>query len=359
MAHSNSARPLADVPAHLTTTLLEVISTCWQRGWQPDDLARVVARTLEAVHSRLLALAVLAEVERYPPGTLDPRWEAQLGRLRAQSTAAWSPSPDLLAAAARTLIGHVSVLPTLRPVGALPGEYPAGLAPQVDQRLLARVRAMLAKAESTIHPAEADTFTAAAQELMARHSIDQVLLTQRSPGPASPDRPGARRIGIDNPYEAAKAALLDRVARANRCRSVWSRALGFGTVVGFDADLDAVETLFTSLLVQATTAMTRAGAQVGRARTRAFRRSFLAAYAVRIGERLTEITRAQAAGSAATLLPVLASRGEEVDEAVAELFPELSEYDVGAVTDAEGYASGTWAADQAGLTTAPPLPEHP
>lgn len=65
------------------------------------------------------------------------------------------------------------------------------------------------------------------------------------------------------------------------------------TVFGFMADLDAVELLFTSLLVQANAAMLRAGAKRdahGRSRTRAFRQSLLLAYATRIGERLSQAT---------------------------------------------------------------------
>jgi hypothetical protein len=38
------------------------------------------------------------------------------------------------------------------------------------------VRALLAKAESTTYPEEADALTAKAQELMARHSIDRAML---------------------------------------------------------------------------------------------------------------------------------------------------------------------------------------
>lgn len=65
------------------------------------------------------------------------------------------------------------------------------------------------------------------------------------------------------------------------------------TVVGFLADLDAIELLFTSLLVQASAAMLRAGAKRdahGRSRTGAFRQSFLIAYATHIGERLSQAT---------------------------------------------------------------------
>jgi hypothetical protein len=149
-------------------------------------------------------------------------------------------------------------------------------------------------------------------------------------------RPGGRRIAVDNPYEAAKATLLQTVAHANRCQVVWSKAVGLVTVIGFPADLDAVELLFTSLLVQANTAMLRAGGKQdagGRSRTRAFRTSFLVSYAARIGERLSEAAgqaereaeaeqrAAAGAGRRGTdLVPFLAAREQAVDATVAEMF---------------------------------------
>ena len=154
--------------------------------------------------------------------------------------------------------------------------------------MLSRIRALLAKAESTEFAQEAEALSGRAQELMAKYSIDHALLAAET---GRAETPGGRRIAVDNPYEAPKATLLQIVAEANRCRVVWSRELGLVTVIGFPADLDAVELLFTSLLVQANTAMLRTGGKrdgSGRSRTRAFRQSFLLAYAVRIGERLSE-----------------------------------------------------------------------
>jgi hypothetical protein len=101
----------------------------------------------------------------------------------------------------------------------------------------------------------------------------------------------ARRIGIDTPYEHPKAQLLDAVARANSCRVVWSKELGFATVIGFPSDLEGVDLLFTSLLVQATRAMTATGqraTQGAHRRTRTFRSAFLTSFALRIGERLSQ-----------------------------------------------------------------------
>ena len=135
--------------------------------------------------------------------------------------------------------------------------------------------------------------------------------------------------------------LLDAVARANRCEAVWNEALGFSTVVGFEADLEVVELLHTSLLVQATTAMTKAEAaqrKGGRKRTKTFRQSFLAAYAHRIGDRLAAVAEAQVAEARAAdaeagggggaggpdqdLLPVLAARDVAVHDEFSRMFPD-------------------------------------
>lgn len=159
-----------------------------------------------------------------------------------------------------------------------------------SRRVLSQVRALLAKAESTTFEPEAETFTAGAQALMARHSIDAAMLAAAERTSPSPPRPDASAsTGRTGP----KVLLLAAVADANRCRTVWSSGLGFVTVIGFETDQAATETIFTSLLVQATAAMTAEGRRVdhvGQSRTRAFRQSFLTAYAHRIGARLREVT---------------------------------------------------------------------
>jgi hypothetical protein len=74
----------------------------------------------------------------------------------------------------------------------------------------------------------------------------------------------ARRLWIDQPYVSAKSMLVHAVAEANRCQSVLSESLGFCTLIGEPADLEAVELLVTSLLVQANAAMLRYGQQADR-----------------------------------------------------------------------------------------------
>jgi hypothetical protein len=240
-----------------------------------------------------------------------------------------------------------------------------------DDRVLGRIRALLAKAESTEFAEEAEALSARAQALMAKYSIDHALLAARQ---GAEETPGGCRIAVDNPYESPKVQLLNEVAKANRCRTVWLRELGLVTVIGFRADLDAVELLFTSLLVQANTAMMRAGAKRdsrGRSRTRAFRQSFLISYAYRIGERLShaaehaveEATDEQAAARSADdrgdsgagrpgtdLVPLLAARDAAIDDTVEEMFgASLTVTRAVRATDLEGWNSGRAAADLASL----------
>lgn len=357
----------------LADYLQSAVSGAWHRGWQPADLVRVVSRQLSNRHVSLTCDAMAAQMQRYTLATIDPRWTSQLSDLEARVW--WRPDQNHLQAWAEAqntewsaavscaleVLDLITGLPELEKLTPIPGTArPTGSTahPQraaIGERVLSRIRTLLAKAESTTFPAEAETFTAGAQALMARHSIDHALLAALDQ--SSSEEPTGRRIGIDNPYEGPKAMLLGAVAEANRCRTVWSRELGFSTAIGFPADLDAVELLFTSLLVQATTAMMQAGSRTdgyGRSRTRSFRQSFLTAYASRIGQRLAEATGTQTTKAATepagrNLLPVLAARNEAVDEAVAAMFPEMTHHVVGSVTHREGWFSGLSAADRAAL----------
>ncbi|MEV4294772.1 DUF2786 domain-containing protein [Microbispora rosea] len=342
------------------------VTLAWHGGWQPADVVRLAGRRLEARHVRLVTDAVAAEMRAYAAATVDDRWLDQLDAVGA--TVWWGRDKEYLrddgdrtamVACALRVIHLLATLPPLERLCPVPGtarRTPGARGGAVDERTLARVRALLAKAESTEFEAEAETFTAAAQALMARHSIDAALLASRASGPGGAGRPEGRRLGVDAPYEGPKAMLLDVIASANHCRSVWSRHFGFATVLGFPADLAAVEVLFTSLLVQATTAMRLAGSRrdgLGRSRTRSFRQSFLAAYAQRIGERLREATgeavREAAADAGRDLLPVLAAREQAVEARVEELFPTLTLIGAGAVSNRDGWISGRAAADRAVL----------
>lgn len=384
----------------LVEMLRASVTRSWRAGWQPAELARHAGRELSQQHVAVAADMIAAEMSGYPAATVDQRWAAQVTSVRALSVAEagnaapgngpwWGSDADYLPAWARRsgaagglrdavataiellhLFQHLPVLERLLPLPGtartiVAGHAPAaGAAGQADERMLSRIRALLAKAEATEFAEEAEALSARAQELMAKYSIDQALLAADS---GREDRPSGRRIAVDNPYEGPKTSLLQAVALANRCRVIWSKEVGLATVVGFAADLEAVELLFTSLLVQADSAMLRAGSRqdaYGRSRTRAFRQSFLVSYAVRIGERLAEAAEhatqeaaaERPAAASTALVPFLAARRQAVDDAVDEIFGgALKRGRSVRATDAEGWASGRAAADLATLHNRAPV----
>jgi hypothetical protein len=369
------------------------VRAVWRQGWQPSELARQVSRALSAEHARMVADLIADEMRGYASASVDPRWAAQVAALGALPPGdagfmdAWRLANlaglrGAVANAVETLqaLGRLPALERLLP---LPGTArPAANradedALPADERVLGRIRALLAKAEATEFAQEAEALSARAQQLMAKYSIDHALLSARD---GHQETPGGRRLPVDPPYEAPKVTLLQTVAQANRCRTVWLRELGLVTVIGFPPDLDATELLFTSLLVQASSAMLRAGASKdtgGRPRSRAFRQSFLVSYAVRIGERLAEAAgqaeREAVAeqsgpvppgagppgagpGGGKDLVPFLAARHRAVDDAVDAMFGgALTRSRAVRVDDADGWHSGRAAADLASLHNRTPV----
>lgn len=221
------------------------------------------------------------------------------------------------------------------------------------------MRALLAKAESTPYEAEAEALMAKAQELMTRHALTRAMVEHAD----EPSRePELREVMLDAPYVSAKAHLLGAVASANRCRVVWSREQRRGTLFGYPTDLDAVELLFTSLLIQVTSAAARVGPvrdAFGVSRTRSFRRSFILGFATRVRERLRESAAATTedveSGADAPLLPILADRSERVDELMRRTFPDTVAH-ADRVSNGRGFVEGVKAGDRASITTDSTIP---
>ncbi|MEU6336705.1 DUF2786 domain-containing protein [Streptomyces cellulosae] len=351
-----AADPSAD--AELVRRGEEFVASAWKRGWQPADVVRVVRRELDETHVRVVGSLIRAQARREAAEgrARGSRWDAQVAEVPTGDAGARGDRFSY-ATTVLELYRLLLRLPALEPLdqaaGAAGSPSPGGRERKPESRMLGRIRALLAKAEATGFPEEAEALSAKAQELMARHSIDEALLAARAEAVEGPE---AVRIGVDEPYEQAKAVLLDAVATANHCRAVWNEAFGFSTVVGFAADLEAVELLYTSLLVQASGAMTKAEAAQragGRKRTKAFRQAFLAAYAHRVGVRLAAVAAEAAVGE--ELLPVLASREVAVGERMARLFPETTTTRLRGVRDVAGWDEGVRAAERAQVRGRRPL----
>src|SRR4051794_28963055 len=182
---------------------------------------------------------------------------------------------------------------------------------------------------------------------MTRHAIDEAVLrgNQHEAIPVE-----SRRVHLQSPYAGVKTMLLNAVGRANRCRSILLDPYDIAVLVGTPLDVDQAELLFTSLLIQATAAMAEAGHRRPGSfdRSPTFRRSFLTAYATRIGERLEEADRATAAAYGAELVPLLKREADAVTAEFERRFPHTKTIDSGYL-DARGWAAGRAAADRAAL----------
>ncbi|GAB3652651.1 DUF2786 domain-containing protein [Glycomyces tarimensis] len=369
-----SARLLARTTAHarwpeavataIDALAEDAVGQAWDRGWMPKDVLSLMAKDVSSAGVRAAATLMRAELRRYSEAHLSDQWSAQRRSLSERSTSACAKEAlaglegSAWIAASAAILEAMYAIAGLRPIAPVQPRPGSGVRAvrgggADSSKVYDKIRALLAKAESTDADAEAEAFTAKAQQLIARHSINEALLAESSEAglEAAPVR-----VYIARPYEQPKSELLHVVASANGCRAVYSREAGFCTVVGGETDLRAVELLYNSLLVQATSAMTRAGSKrdgVGRSRTRSFRQSFLASFAVRIGERLAEsadqTARDVADETGTDLIPVLRLRREAVDAKTEAMFPNLTSAAATRISDYEGHIAGRIAADRARL----------
>lgn len=322
-------------------------------GWAPSDLGEIVRRRLTTRHVPALVALLAAQADQHPPNRVATAWREELSALGPAAAMDLRTTSGLELA-----LGMCALLTTLPQIAEIippPGAAFSSSQPAAgtDAKVLARVRSLLAKAESTEFSEEAEALSAKAQELISRYALDRLM---NDAGREHPDgQVVSRRLWIDPPYVFPKALLIDEVASANRCQSVVTEHIGFSTVVGAPSDLDAVELLVTSLLVQANTAMLRCGSHAdryGNSRTTSFRRSFLIAYATRIGERLRAATQeaAESAGRTGELVRMLQRHAEQVDALREELFPNLVQREA-SISNRLGWAAGRAAADLALLDT--------
>jgi hypothetical protein len=169
---------------------------------------------------------------------------------------------------------------------------------EASSRLLDRVRKLLAKAEDeSVTPPEAQALTAKAAELMAKYGIDRALLAAERP---ETDRPDSRVLDIDNPWARVKAHLLCGLGSALRGQAILlSTPAGAKVhVFGYQSDLERLDVLYTSVLIQMWHGL--AGAQVpgGSRSPRTWRRSWLLGFACAVIARVRVAEHAAASGAA-------------------------------------------------------------
>lgn len=233
-----------------------------------------------------------------------------------------------------------------------------------EDRRLATIRSLLAKAEATDFPEEAEAFFAKASELISRWAIDEAMIWAADDR-SGREQPDELQLVVHAPYLSQKAVLISTVAAAHGCRAV--RLLsGPGhrkevvSVVGFPSELRWVETLVTSLLVQLTSAMLATAPRgLSASESASWRRSFIVGFAEEVGRRLDR-DRARAASQQGRTKPngdgspsvalVLASRSEEVDDDFRRRHPYVRSSWASSGRSVAGRRSGAQAGRQASLS---------
>ncbi|MBT2406776.1 MULTISPECIES: DUF2786 domain-containing protein [unclassified Streptomyces] len=216
---------------------------------------------------------------------------------------------------------------------------------------LETIRALLAKAEDPRTPeAEAELARRRAFEMMAKYGVEQAMLNDANP---ASDAPADRQIVLDNPWAMERVRLINRIAVALGCQLIHLGRDGDGParrvhIFGYASDLERVELLYTSLLLQmngglnAQTVPVRSGA-------RAWRRSWLLGFISRVGDRIEEAERGAceqasaettATGRSAAL--VLADRKSVVERSYRQAYPRARSGGRTTMTG-NGYGAG-WSA---------------
>ncbi|MCB0923512.1 MAG: DUF2786 domain-containing protein [Mycobacterium sp.] len=162
-----------------------------------------------------------------------------------------------------------------------------------DDRMLARIAALLRQAEGTDNPHEAEAFMAAAQRLATATSIDLAVARAHAGRHSGAQVPTQRTITIGEPGSRGLRTyvqLFAVIAAANDVRCDVASNSSFVYAYGFSEDIDAVHALYASLVVQMVRACDGYLATGAHRPTPTItaRLNFQLAFGARIGRRLSE-----------------------------------------------------------------------
>lgn len=193
-----------------------------------------------------------------------------------------------------------------------------------------KIAKLLAKAESTDSPAEAETLTAAAERLMVQWGISDAMVQDANrKGKKRTEKIVEERITITGGYCRGEVSMYFAVAhglgtvRAFKSNSHRSTMEVVFYAVGFESDVKRLWTLVESLRVQCTVARkawwstyTRKAAMSANQRYLA-QRQFIISFGHGVGDRLTATRQAETEAVEPGTAVVLADRSGKVDEHMA------------------------------------------
>jgi hypothetical protein len=234
----------------------------------------------------------------------------------------------------------------------------------VRERKLRQIQTMLDLASDERTPeGEREAAMNRAMALMAAYGVDEMMLNARRGQHTDPVI--RHRIPMSDPYSYEKMHLAHEIASALNCKTTYQhlgRRVTSITLFGFKSDVERVELLYTSLLLQAVNGVRneRPAWYASAAETRSYRKNWLVGFANRVGTRLwlkekeareahDQAHRNDASGEPGTAL-VLSTRAQKVkafyeEETTDIKFGRKSRRSYGE----EGYGDGSRAGSKADL----------
>lgn len=231
-----------------------------------------------------------------------------------------------------------------------------------EEKIIDRIRGLLAKAESSEFEEEAATFLDKATELMAKYRVDEAVLA--AAGKAANDPVDRAFIDLSG-YHSPKGSLAVHLADALDCHVLWTHGGARGTkrlaVVGHVSDLATFEALMTSLELQLDRELHKVkGYDSGD--TRARRTSFANGWVYRVGRRIkahlatavdTAVAEAEAEDASSSVALVLAERRDVVADKYQEFYKTKPRYRTSSRGSSRygAYADGQAAGNRADIGT--------
>lgn len=181
-----------------------------------------------------------------------------------------------------------------------------------------KVQKLLSKADDpACTEEEAKAFYAKAQQYMVEHAITEQQIRMARPGERS--TPEARRFQYSNDWSflPGKRMMLGAISQLNGCKLIYHTGTKvkpqFATVIGFADDVNFVEMLYTSCLLQSSRHL--------RGMSGTQKTSFVGGFAVEVFTRLEEAKKMATDEAAPGSALVLANRDADVEELQDDLFP--------------------------------------
>lgn len=217
----------------------------------------------------------------------------------------------------------------------------------------AKIDALLRKAEATDNPHEAEAFSAAAERLMLKWSVDDAMLEaiRAEHGTKTADPIVAMKVKTHGPkaYSRISAMLATAIAGGmNTVKVIRHGDTGYISAHGTQADLDRWATLYESLAAQANGARLQWARELWRDAKGSDHSAFLMGFATKVRERLTEERKHVVEETTGSEL-VLVNAKKRVEDAFAAAYPHARSGRKATVRSAAGYSNGQAAGGRASL----------